>query len=71
MNDLLWGNEEGDMVIDIHDMLQKMCRVLGAYEPYPKFFSCGDAQGYQQGLQGKRGVLRQSGTEQFPEKGAS
>ena len=59
------------MVTDIHDMLQNMCGVLGAYEPYPKFFSYGDAQGYRQGLQGKRGVLRQSGTEQFPVKGAS
>ncbi len=59
------------MVTDIHDMLQNMCRVLGAHEPYPEFFSDGDAQGYQQGLQGKQGELRQSGTEQFPEEDAS
>ena len=59
------------MVTDIHDMLQTMCSVLGAHEPYPEFFSCEDAQGYQQGLQGKRGELRQSGTGQFAEKGAS
>ena len=46
-------------------------RVLSAHKRYPEFFSYGDAQGYQQGLQGKRGELRQPGTEQFPGEGAS
>ena len=31
--------------------------VLGAHERYPEFFPYGDAQGYQQGLQGKRDEL--------------
>ena len=32
-------------------------RVLSAHERYPGFFPYGDAQGYQQGLQGKRDEL--------------
>ena len=56
------------MVTDIHDMLQNMRRVSGAHERYPEFFSSGDAQGYQQGLQGE---LRQPGTEQCPDGGAA
>jgi hypothetical protein len=59
------------MVTDIHGVLQNMRGVSGAHKPYPEFFSCGDAQGYQQGLQGKRGELRQPGSQQFPEEGAS